>query len=291
MESRYVEAGEAGFPEKLRGVRPPVKGLWGRGEWELAGSEKMVAIVGSRRMSQYGKRVLAEMVPRLVTMGYVTVSGFMYGIDIEMHRLTIENGGKTVGVLGWGIEAPIIPENQVLYHKVLESGGLFLSELPPDKLGELWTFPQRNRIVVGLAEMVIVVEAGRKSGSLNSAMWGRKMGKPVLAVPGSIFSDVSQGCNWLIGEGLAKPIDLDYFKGETLKVNNNYSEKERINRGKLNLTDGESNLITLLKIEGPQSVNELSRKLRKPAGEVAGRLVSLLLLGEVKEERGVWAVT
>ena len=291
MESRYVAAHAAEFPEKLREVKPPVKGLWGRGNWELAKGKKMVAIVGSRRMSQYGKRVLAEIVPQIVLAGYTTVSGFMYGIDIEMHRLTVENGGKTVGVFGWGIEAPIIPENQDLYHKVLESEGLFLSELPPDKLGELWTFPQRNRIVVGLCEMVIVVEAGRKSGSLNSAEWARKMGKPVLAVPGSIFSGVSEGCNWLIGEGLAKPIDLDYFKGETLKVNNNYSEKERINRRKPSLTDGESNLITLLKIEGPQSVNELSRKLGKPAGEVAGRLVSLLLLGEVKEERGVWSVT
>ena len=285
-----MAAEAAEFPEKLREVKPSVKGLWGRGRWELANSEKMVAIVGSRRMSQYGKRVLAEIVPQIVLAGYTTVSGFMYGIDIEMHRLTIENGGKTIGVLGWGIEAPIIPENQVLYHKVLESEGLFLSELLPTKLGELWTFPQRNRIVVGLCEMVIVVEAGRKSGSLNSAMWARKMGKPVLAVPGSIFSGVSQGCNWLIGEGLAKPIDLDYFKGSSFKVNNNYSEKERINRRKPSLTDGESNLITLLKIEGPQSVNELSRKLKKPAGEVAGRLMGLLLRGEVAEEKGVWGL-
>lgn len=300
MENRYVGREDEGFPARLASVKPEIKGLWGRGEWELATSEKTVAIVGSRKMSQYGKRVLAEMVLQIVAAGYTTVSGFMYGIDIEMHRLTVENGGKTIGVLGWGIEAPIIPEHQDLYHKVLESGGLFLSELPPGKLGELWTFPQRNRIVVGLAEMVIVVEAGRKSGSLNSAAWGAKMGKPVYAVPGSIFSAVSEGCNWLIGEGLAKPLTLSCFStsevgapftSEVLDIkDNNYSEKVRINSDNTQLSESESNLITLLKIGGPQSVNELARKAEKPIGEVAARLTTLLLRGEVMEERGVWGV-
>ena len=160
-------------PKKLEGVKPPVKGLWWKGDRELLNNEKIVAIVGSRKMSQYGKRVLAEIVPKLVDAGYVTISGFMYGIDVEMHRLTIDNGGKTIGVFGWGIDAPIIPENQNLYQKVLDSKGLFLSELPPDQLGTLWSFPQRNRIVVGLSDLVIVVEAGIKSGSLNSADWAR----------------------------------------------------------------------------------------------------------------------
>jgi len=276
------------LPKKLIQVRPEIKGLWWKGDKELVNSQKIVAIVGSRKMSQYGKRVLAEIVPRLVEAGYVTISGFMYGIDIEMHRLTIENGGKTIGVFGWGIDAPIIPENENLYHKVLESEGLFLSEIEPKMLGELWTFPRRNRIVVGLADMVIVVEAGMKSGSLNSAEWARKMGKPVYAVPGSIFSSVSEGCNWLITQGFAKPMMLDYFKDTKQKVGDMYSEKVRMNRDKTKISIGESNLITLLTIEGPQSVNELSRRAGKSVGEVSAMLMSLLLRGEVQEERGVW---
>ena len=276
------------LPKKLIQVRPEIKGLWWKGDKELVNSQKIVAIVGSRKMSQYGKRVLAEIVPRLVEAGYVTISGFMYGIDIEMHRLTIESGGKTIGVFGWGIDAPIIPENENLYHKVLESEGLFLSEIEPKMLGELWTFPRRNRIVVGLADMVIVVEAGMKSGSLNSAEWARKMGKPVYAVPGSIFSSVSEGCNWLIAQGFAKPMMLDYFKDTKQKVGDMYSEKVRMNRDKTKISIGESNLITLLTIEGPQSVNELSRRAGKSVGEVSAMLMSLLLRGEVQEERGVW---
>ncbi len=271
-------------PKKLLAVKPEIKGLWWKGDRELIKHDKIVAIVGSRRMSQYGKRVLAEIVPKLVEQGFVTVSGFMYGIDIEMHRLTVENGGKTVGVFGWGIDAPILPENEYLYDKVLESGGLFLSELPPNQLGTLWSFPQRNRIVIGLCDMVIVVEAGIKSGSLNSAEWARKMGKPVYAVPGSIFSGVSLGCNWLLAQGLAQPMTLDYFN------QNNCTEKVRINRAKNKMSVEESNLVTLLTLEGPRSVNELARRTERSAGEVSAILTSLLLMGEVEEERGVWKV-
>jgi DNA processing protein len=270
------------LPKKLKNVTPPVKGLWFCGDVGLLGSEKVVAIVGSRSMSQYGKQVLSSIVPQLIEQGYVTISGFMYGIDIEMHRLTIENGGKTIGVFGWGIEAPIIPENQNLYHKVLESGGLFLSELPPKQLGTLWTFPARNRIVVGLADLVIVVEAGMKSGSLNSCEWARKMGKPVYAIPGSIFSKVSEGCNWLIAEGLAKPLTLDFFTPKK------YSKKVRIRRASHLLSNEESILLTHLRLAGPQSLNELARGLHEPVGELSAHLTKLLLLGEVSQVRGIW---
>lgn len=285
MESVYIERDDSEFPQKLRNVKGEIKGLWARGNWELTKSEKTVAIVGSRKMSMYGKRVLGEIVPKLVERGYTTVSGFMYGIDIEMHRLTIENGGSTIGVLGWGIDAPIIPENEFLYHKVLESKGLFLSELPPNQLGTLWSFPLRNRIVVGMADMVIVVEAGIKSGSLNSADWARKMGKPVYAVPGSIFSSVSEGCNWLLTQKLALPLTLEYFNDK------NYSKKVRKNPAKSVLTQVESNLLIHLKINGPKSLNEVARELNESAGEVSALLTTLLLKGEVKEERGVWGVS
>lgn len=270
------------IPKKLVSVKPAIKGLWWQGNKALVNHPKIVAIVGSRKMSLYGKKVLAEIIPRLVERGYVTISGFMYGIDIEMHRLTIENEGKTIGVFGWGIDAPILPENENLYSKVLERGGLFLSELEPNRLGTLWSFPARNRIVVGLSDMVIVVEAGIKSGSLNSASWAKKMGKPVYAVPGSIFSTVSEGCNWLIENGLAKPLTLSYFSDK------NYSEKVRIKRDKSNFDNDESILITHLRIEGPQSINEIARNLRKPISEVSASLTKLLLLGEIEEERGVW---
>jgi DNA processing protein len=279
----YVKSESRRFPEKLKGIKPPIAGLWYKGNWELVGEKKIVAIVGSRRMSRYGKQVLAEIVPRLVERGYVTVSGFMYGVDVEVHRLTVEAGGQTIGVFGWGIEAPIISENMSLYHKVIESKGLFISEFPPEMLGTLWSFPARNRIVVGLADLVIVIEAGRKSGSLNSAEWARKMSKPIYAVPGSIFSSVSEGCNWLLSQKLAVPLTMEFFhSSSTPEVLGAHTP------GVLN--PSESNLITHLTLGGPKSVNELARELAQPAGEVAARLTTLLLKGEVEEERGVWVV-
>ena len=272
-------------PKKLVAIKPPIKGLWWRGNLELLESNKIVAIVGSRKMSQYGRRVLEEIVPKLVEAGYVTISGFMYGIDIEMHRLTMENGGKTIGVFGWGIDAPIIPENIYLYNKIIESDGLFLSELEPKQLGTLWTFPLRNRIVVGLSDMVVVVEAGIKSGSLNSAEWARKLGKPVYAVPGSIFSSVSMGCNLLLDKGVAKPLTLEFFQHKY------YSKKGRINPTKSVFSNDESILITQLRLEGPQSVNELSRALSISVEVASSMLMRLMLEGELEEEKGMWKVS
>lgn len=271
-------------PSRLEKIKPTVKGLWYVGNTNIVNHPKIVAIVGSRKMSLYGKRVLQEIVPKLVGAGYVTVSGFMYGIDIEMHRLTIENGGETIGVLGWGIDTPVIQENQILYHKVIENNGLFLSELPPTQLATLWSFPQRNRIVVGLADIVIVVEAGIKSGSLNSAEWARKMKKPVYAVPGSIFSSVSLGCNHLIATGRAIPFTLDFFS------HNNYSEKVRINSSiyKNDLIQG--SLVVQLKLEGPQSINELSKSLKRPVAELSSALTQMLLSTQVREEKGIWSL-
>ncbi|MFH2085864.1 MAG: DNA-protecting protein DprA [bacterium] len=283
MVGKYIARGDALFPTKLLSekIKPQVKELWFRGVLEQDWFTKTVAIVGSRRMSRYGKQVLAEIVPRFVAAGYTTISGFMYGIDTEVYRLTIENGGKTVAVLGYGIERDDIEVN---------SKSLFLSEYPGETGARVWTFPQRNRIVVGLSDMVVVVEAGLKSGSLNSASWARRQGKPVFAVPGSIFSSTSEGSNILISEGKATSLTLARLyqalgKDEQLIS----SEKVRNNQHNLVLSIDESTLVTLLKLDGPLSVNELARKAGKPVGEVAASLTSLLIRGQVKEERGVWS--
>jgi DNA processing protein len=233
-------------------------------------------------MSRYGLQVLAEIVPRFVLAGYTTVSGFMYGIDTEVHRLTILNGGSTVAVLGYGIDRADAEVNSKM---------LLLSEYPNDTRGQLWTFPQRNRIVVGLSDMVVVVEAGVKSGSLNSASWAIKQGKPVFAVPGSIFSSTSEGSNILISEGRAISLTLDrLFQSLGAKEQSLYSDKARINAQKSKLSSHESTLVALLKLSGPLGMNEIARSLGKSVGEVSALLMTLLLRAVVQEDRGVWSV-
>lgn len=293
MESRYIGRDEVLFPPKLlnSNIKPKINGLWYRGEVDPKLFEKTVAIVGSRKMSRYGIQVLDEIVPRFVAAGYTTISGFMYGIDTEVHRLTIENGGRTVAVLGYGIDRDHDIEVDSMYQKMMKSRGLILSEYEGTTRGQVWTFPQRNRIVVGLSDMIVVVEAGIKSGSLNSAGWAIRQGKPVFAVPGSIFSETSMGSNILISEGKAISLTLErLFQALERDEQYLYSEKGRINRQKSKLSGVESTLVALLRLEGPQTVNGVSRMMGKPVGEISAMLMSLLLRGEVGEERGIWMV-
>lgn len=284
--SQYIASDSELFPSRLLSekIKPKIKGLWCKGEMAPNLFDKTVAIIGSRKMSRYGVQVLNEIVPKFVAAGYTTISGFMYGIDTEVYRLTTENGGRTVAVLGYGIDHK---------HDIqVDSKCILLSEYPEDTRGQTWTFPQRNRIVVGLSDMVVVVEAGVKSGSLNSASWAIRQGKPVFAVPGSIFSETSEGSNILISEGKAISLTLDrLFQALDKDEHYLYSEKGRMNRQKSKLSGSESILVALLRLEGPQSVNELSRGIGKPVGEVAAMLMSLLLRGEVGEERGMWKVS
>lgn len=291
MQSRYIEHDNQMFPARLLEIKPMIKGLWYKGELDPSIFDKTVAIVGSRKMSRYGIQVLSEIVPRFVAAGYTTISGFMYGIDTEVHRLTMENGGRTVAVLGYGIDRELDNETNVTYKQMMKSRGLVLSEYEGTTRGQVWTFPQRNRIVVGLSDMVVVVEAGIKSGSLNSASWATRQGKPIFAVPGSIFSETSEGSNILISEGKAISLTLPRLF-QALEKNEQYfySEKGRQNRQKTQLSSAESTLVALMKIEGPQSVNELARGEGKPVGEVSAMLMSLLLRGEVSEDRGIWGV-
>ncbi|MDZ4229341.1 MAG: DNA-processing protein DprA, partial [Patescibacteria group bacterium] len=184
---------EKDYPSGLRRVRPKVKQLYYRGQWEAQLFTKAIAVVGARRMTKYGEVMTQRLVSGLVGAGYTIVSGFMYGIDTMAHKVCLENGGKTVAVLGCGLDCLTPAENDGLYTKILESGGLVLSEFEPKQEAKLWTFPYRNRIVVGLSQALVVVEAGERSGSLVTARWAFKQKKPVMAVPGAATSSLSAG--------------------------------------------------------------------------------------------------
>lgn len=273
------------LPEKLRDerVKPPVKQLWYKGTWGEQVFDKCVAVVGSRRMSRYGKQVLSEVVPRLCSAGYTIVSGLMYGVDQEAHRLCLEVGGRAIAVLGYGINYRSEEGAMKTGEQIEKAGGLILSEYPGETVCQWWMFPQRNRIVVGLVDLVIIAEAGEKSGTLSTANWAQKMGKTVYAVPGSVFSDTSEGANWLIAEGRAKTLsktELDKLCGEAV-----VKQKESVRE----LVGEEEQLIgAALRVNGPAGVNELARSLGRPVGAVLSILMRMELRGVVVEERGVW---
>lgn len=194
------------FPKKLLEVRPRVERFFYKGEWSEEILSNCVAVVGSRRMSDYGRRVVAKLVPVLVKAGVTVVSGFMYGIDQEAHRVCLEMGGRTIAVLGWGIDWKVSGMDKKLYSDILNNRGLIVSEYEGGRKAQGWMFVERNRIVAGLAEAVIVVEGAMRSGSLVTAALALKMGRKVLVVPGPIVSTVSGGTNWLIKRGLGRMV-------------------------------------------------------------------------------------
>ncbi len=193
---------------------------------------KTVAIVGSRHNTKYGEEVAYKLGYELAKNGVIVVSGLAYGIDSISHRAALDAGGITVAVLGTPINE-IYPKNhQPLAREIVEKGGLIISEYAPGaKVYPKTSFLERNRIISGLSDIVVVVEAAEKSGSLNTASHALSQGKEVFAVPGNITSPYSRGCNKLISQGAfpyTEPEDIlrelfpeDYYKKQKrLKKNN-----------------------------------------------------------------------
>ncbi|PIZ87982.1 MAG: DNA-protecting protein DprA, partial [Candidatus Nealsonbacteria bacterium CG_4_10_14_0_2_um_filter_39_15] len=198
---KEITTQDENYPRSLREIKDAPEVLYSKGE--LKAEEKCFAIVGARRCSDYGKQIALEIAGDLAEAGLTIVSGLAPGIDTIAHQATLERKGKTIAVLGTGIdEESIYPQSNLkLAEKILESGGALVSEYPPGTRGTQFTFPQRNRIISGLSLGVLVVEAKQKSGALITADWARKQRRLVFAIPGSIYFSNSKGCNNLIKNG------------------------------------------------------------------------------------------
>ena len=194
----------AAYPERLRQIPDPPPFLYLRGEIQ-ARDQKAVAVVGSRSASPYGIKVARELCRALAALGFTVVSGMARGIDGEAHQATLEAGGRTVAVLGSGVDVVYPGEHRSLYHDISGSGAV-VSELPMGTRPLAHHFPARNRIISGLSLGVVVVEATEKSGSLITARLATEQGREVFAVPGQAGASRSRGAHQLIREG-AKLID------------------------------------------------------------------------------------
>jgi len=272
------------YPSGLRRVKPRVKKLYYRGKWDEKLFSKAIAVVGARRMTKYGEVMTQKLVSGLVEAGWTIISGFMYGIDTMAHKTCLENNGRTVAVLGSGLDCLTPAENDNLYTKILESGGVVLSEFEPKQEAKLWTFPYRNRIVVGLSRALLVVEAGEKSGSLVTARWAFGQKKPVLAVPGAVTSSLSAGTNWLIKNGAKLATDANDVLAELGESLQGPSLQVRIN-----LTGEEKQVVELLKRE-EMDADEICRKLNQPISSVSILLSNLALEGAIEESGGKFMV-
>ena len=251
---------------RLGDLSDPPKTLFYRDEWSSSLFRHCVAIVGSRRMTEYGRQAIEKIVPRLVFEKKTIISGFMYGVDQYAHQVCLENSGKTIAVFGWGISEPLEGDDKKLADAIVSSGGLLLSEWE-DQKPTLWTFPVRNRIVAALCDDVIVVEAAVKSGSLITARIARELKRNLWAVPGPITSRTSEGTNALIAEGKAKMWTEEH------------TAKDKTGNPLVDLLESEA-----------LTASDIARTLKKPVADIGAQLSMLTLTGELVERGGKFYV-
>ena len=203
---------EERYPAQLRTIADPPPILYVKGTL-LPSDSFSIAVIGTRRCTRYGERQAERLTSALVQNGFAIVSGLALGIDGIAHRAALKSGGRTVAVLGSGLHRVYPPEHRSLAQKIVESGGCVMSEYPPLHPSAKWTFPQRNRIVSGLSLGVLVVEAPVRSGAMISARMAGEQGRDIFAVPGSIESSASSGCNQLIRDGAYLTESVDDILG------------------------------------------------------------------------------
>ena len=208
MKTVRIDLGSADYPARLRDIHDPPRQLYCTGNIGLLNG-RSVGVVGARKNTVYGKNVALMIGRRLAESGLTVTSGLALGIDAYSHEGALEAGGKVIGVLGSGIDCMTPQRNRGLMMRGLENGGLVVSEYPPGSEGHKGSFPERNRIISGLSEVLVVVEAGLNSGSLITAGLANEQGRTVYAVPGNINSQTSIGCNLLIRDGAVPLIIID----------------------------------------------------------------------------------
>lgn len=262
---------EAGYPDALNDIYDPPMILYARGNF--SGEDRCcLSVVGTRNPSAYGIETAQRFASYFAQSGITVVSGFAKGIDSEAHRGALQGKGKTLAVLGCGVDQIYPAENKQLYGRVLEQGA-FLSEYPLGTPPHSVNFPRRNRIISGLSLGVLVVEAHEKSGSLITARFALEQGKEVFAVPGRIDSIRSRGTNRLIREGallVEIPEDILAEIAPMLKAYLASARNEPV-------SGPDSDPIVNACSQNPLTFDELIQKTAVPAGELPRRLTCLEL--------------
>jgi len=273
---------DEGYPRWLSHVDLPPPVLYVKGSY-LPGDEWAVAVVGTRRAKSYGREVTRYLAGGLARNGITIVSGLARGIDSEAHGTALQAGGRTLAVLGCGIDVVYPPENAGLSEKILASGAL-ISEYPLGTKPDRRNFPPRNRIISGLTLGTLVTQAGEGSGALITAYFALEQGREVFAVPGSVLDRGCSGTNKLIQQGGAKLVTKVEDILEELNLTM-VSEQAEV-RAAVPKNQTEALLMRHL-CEEPLHVDELQRAVGLPIGQVSGTLALMELKGLVRQTGGM----
>lgn len=275
-----VTALEDDYPERLKNIPNKPAILYCRGTLNME-DNLAIAIVGSRKATAYGKWACERFTKELAEMGITIVSGLATGIDTYAHKMALETGGRTIGVLGNGLDIIYPKNNQRLYKEVAENGCV-LSEFPLGTDPFYYNFPQRNRIISGLSLGIIVVEAKEKSGSLITAHHGLDQGKDVFAVPGNINSIYSGGTNKLIKDGATPLLSIDDILEEIYELQIKFEDRKKTKISFSELSEDEEKIIKII-LDGPVHSDIISIKTGLDISMVISILTGLELKGIIKE--------
>lgn len=282
------------YPEALKAIYDPPLCLYVRGDASVLSrrADSLLAVVGSRRTTRYGEQTAERLCGAAVDAGLVLVSGLARGIDTVAHRVCVEHGGATVAVLGGGLATLYPPENTGLAQAIVDGGGAVISEQPMLMKPDRRTFPMRNRIIAGLSRGVLVIEAGRNSGSLITARQALEQGRTVFAVPGRIDSPQSSGCHMLIKEGAKLVEGLDDVVEElsflplfdSAHTPSRPAERDAAAQSR-EVSETESLILACLD-EGDRSLDELLSETELPVSRLLAELLTMELKRLVRQLPG-----
>lgn len=265
------------YPQRLKKIYDSPFGIYYQGK--LPGEELSAAIVGARRCSEYGYYMAKKLGEALGRNGIAVISGMAEGIDAAGHIGALEGGGTSYAVFGCGTDICYPKKNKRLYENLQKKGGI-ISELRPKTQPRPYFFPARNRIISGLADIVIVIEAKKKSGSLITADYALEQGKEIYALPGRVTDALSYGCNNLISQGAGMILSVEDFLKE---LNLTENQKEKIDKKqKLRLAKEESLVYSCLSIQA-KSMDQIVEETSLEISKAAEALLHLQSLGIVKE--------
>lgn len=262
------------YPKRLRNCYDAPALLYFKGNTNL-NNQKIVAIVGTRNATSYGKAFCDKLVEGLQRHGLLVVSGLAYGIDIAAHKAALNHKMATIGVLGHGLDRIYPALHRPIAEKMLAQGGL-LTEFPSETNPERSNFPKRNRIIAGMADATIVIEATRKGGALITAEIANSYNKDVFAVPGRVDDEFSDGCNFLIKTNRAQLLtrveDIEYIMGwMDDKLITQKIEPQLL----LDLSPEDQKIVNLIKENGSIPIDDLQFKMNIPQSKLAMALLNL----------------
>jgi DNA processing protein len=268
---------DSAYPNRLRQIAdaPPV--LYVKGSLTDA-DDWAIAVVGTRRSTAYGRQVTERIVGEIAAAGVTVVSGLARGIDTLAHRAALAHDGRTIAVLGSGVDRIYPDENRALAEQIVKQGAV-ISEFPIGTQPDAMNFPRRNRIISGLTRGTLIVEADYKSGAMHTANYAAEQGRDVFAVPGSILSPMSAGPNHLIKEGARVVTEAADILDE---LNLTAVVEQRTARETLPADPVEATLLDLLTHE-PVHVDDLTRAARLPSSVVSATLTLLELKGLARQ--------